>query len=161
MTSNNLLLPLLVGQGKLFQQYPVTTMMLCPCTDNCKVTTLHATTKSIITCNEHLSSVEHCMQIMNEGFGQAHHADASTSVHCQTVEHTAAMCECVCPKWSAKYASSTLELSSCDHFRMDFCAQRCVRNDVQRASRRFTPYGCSAMTSPQETCVSPCTFRAL
>jgi hypothetical protein len=71
-----LLKPLLIGQRKHFQQSPSKTMLLCPCADNCKVATLHSATKSSITRNEHVSSVEHCMQKLNEGFVRAHHADA-------------------------------------------------------------------------------------
>jgi hypothetical protein len=59
MSSNNVLKAVLTRHGKLFQQSSRKTMMLCPCTGNCTVATLHATSKSSITCNEHLSSVEH------------------------------------------------------------------------------------------------------
>jgi len=88
MRSNNLLQGLLMEQGKLFQQSPSETMLLCPCSVNCYVATLVATTKCSINCNEHLSSVEHCIKKMIEVFGPAHHANASTKVQCQTVEHT-------------------------------------------------------------------------
>jgi hypothetical protein len=63
-------------------------MLLCLCTDNCKVATLHETTKSSINCNQHISSTESFAVQLNKGFGRAHHADASTEVHCQTAEHT-------------------------------------------------------------------------
>jgi len=106
--SNNLLIPSLMGQGKLFQQSPSKIILLCPCTDNSKVATLYATTtKSSINSNEHLSSVKHCMEKVSEGFGQAHHADASTDVHCQAVEHSP-RCAMGCLQWSAKNASSDL-----------------------------------------------------
>jgi hypothetical protein len=105
MSSSTLLKAVLIGQGKLFQQSPSKTMLLCPCTDNCKVATLHATTKSSINCNEHISSAERCMQKLIEGFGWAHHADASTEVHCQTVEHMTRSA-LRSPERSAKYASS-------------------------------------------------------
>jgi hypothetical protein len=105
MRSNNLFQPLLMGQGKLFQQSLIKTMLLCPCTDNCKVATLHATTKSSLPCNEHLSSEKRCMQKLNEGFGRVHDAGASKEAHYQTVEHTPRYAM-RCPRWSAKNASS-------------------------------------------------------
>jgi hypothetical protein len=105
MRSNNLLQALLMEQGKLFQQSPSKTVLLCPCTDNCYVATLVATTKCSINCNEHLSSVEHCMKKMIEVFGPAHHANASTEVQCQTVEHTLRYAM-RCPEWSSKNTSS-------------------------------------------------------
>ena len=41
------------------------------------------------------------MEKVNEGFGRAHHADASTDVHCQAVEHSPRYAMC-CLQWSAK-----------------------------------------------------------
>jgi hypothetical protein len=96
-----------MGQGKLFKQSPSKIMLLCPCTYNSKVVTLYATTKSSINSNEHLSSVKHCMEKVNEGFGRAHHADASTDVHCQAVEHSPRYAM-GCLQWSAGNASSDL-----------------------------------------------------
>ena len=92
-------------QGKLFKQSPSKIMLLCPCTYNSKVVTLYATTKSSINSNEHLSSVEHCMKKMIEVFGPAHHANASTEVQCETVEHTQRYAM-RCPEWSSKNTSS-------------------------------------------------------
>ena len=79
-------------------------MPLCPCTDNCKVSSLHETTKSSINCNQLLSSAESFAVQLNGGFGRAHHADASTEVRCQTVEHTPRP-DLRCPEWSATQAS--------------------------------------------------------
>jgi hypothetical protein len=97
---NNLLKPLLIGQGKRFQQSPSKTMLLCPCTDSGKVATLLATAKSSLPCNEHLSSVKHCMKRLVRDFGPAPRAGASTQAQCQTVEH-APRNAMRCPEYSA------------------------------------------------------------
>jgi hypothetical protein len=86
-------------------------------TDNCKVATLHATTKSSINCNEHLSSAEHGITKLNGWFDQAPSQGASTAVLFQTVAHMP-RCAMRCLKCSAKYASfdtATLLLGSFLH----------------------------------------------
>ena len=68
MQSHNLPEPFLMGLDKLFQQPPNRNMQQSTRTDYCKVATLRAVTKSLITCNERLSSAEHCTAELNEGF---------------------------------------------------------------------------------------------
>jgi hypothetical protein len=104
MQSDTLLEPLIMGQGELFQHYPNMNMRQSTRTVNCKVATLRATSKSLITCNEHLSSAEHCIEQLVGWFDQAQSRGASTAVYCQTVERTQ-RCAMRCPEWSAKHAS--------------------------------------------------------
>ena len=104
MQSNNLLAPLLIGQDKLFQQLPDTNKQLRRHTERSKVETLQENEKSSFTWSEHLSSTESFAVQLNGGFGRAHHADASTEVHCQTVQHTPRP-DLRCPEWSATHAS--------------------------------------------------------
>jgi len=64
---HNLPEPFLMGQGKLFQQPPTKNMQQSSRTDCCKVATLCAATKSLITCNERLSSAEYCIAQPSRG----------------------------------------------------------------------------------------------
>jgi hypothetical protein len=104
MQSDTLLEPLIMGQGELFQHYLNRNMRQSTRTVNCKVATLRATSNSLITCIEHLSSAEHCIEQLNGGFDQTPSRGASTKVQGQTVEHTP-RCAMRCPEWSAKHAS--------------------------------------------------------